>query len=64
MAGATADADGDLGLDWSDADLYAFLETLDTSNGKQQVRWEALMGHSLPAITAECRAYVEGICLL
>jgi len=31
-------ADGDLRMDWSDADLYSFLETLGTSYPTQQVR--------------------------
>ncbi len=38
MALPPADADGDLRLDWSDADLFAFLETLGTTDVSRQVR--------------------------
>ncbi len=38
MDGPPVDADGDYRLDWSDADLFSFLETLGTSSAAQQVR--------------------------
>ena len=48
MALPPADADGDLRLDWSDADLFAFLETLGTTDVSQEVCAMAIIPPSQP----------------